>query len=166
MDLAPRLRVFVAGGVCLLVTQILFAQTTTKRPPATVSGTVTIKGKPTAGITVGLRRTGNGTPNNEIVARGVTDQDGRYRITNVAEGTYETIPAAWSYILADVQGSPRSKTIMLERSRYLVVSELAAVCRQPECNIEPRVDEAIAKACTKHDKRPARARAASAAAGH
>jgi len=55
---------------------------------------------------------------------------------------------------------------MLERSRYLVVSELAAVCRQPECNIEPRVDEAIGKACAKHDKRPARARAASAAAGH
>jgi CarD family transcriptional regulator len=55
---------------------------------------------------------------------------------------------------------------MLERSRYLVVSELAAVCRQPECNIEPRVDEAIAKACTKHDKRPARPRVAAAAAGH
>jgi len=55
---------------------------------------------------------------------------------------------------------------MLERSRYLVVSELAAVCRQPECNIEPRVDEAIAKACTKHDKKPARTRVAAAAAGH
>src|SRR5215218_6776813 len=26
---------------------------------------------------------------------------------------------------------------MLERARYLVISELAAVCRQPECNIEP-----------------------------
>src|SRR5690349_7764432 len=55
---------------------------------------------------------------------------------------------------------------MLERSRYLVVSELAAVCRQPECNIEPRVDHAIAKACAKHDRRPARVRAAGAAAGH
>lgn len=113
MDLAPRLRAFVAGAVCLLVTQILFAQTATKRPPATVSGTVTIKAKPAAGITVGLRRTGVGTSNNEIVARAVTDQDGRYRITNVAEGTYEIIPAAWSYILVDVQGSPRSKTILV-----------------------------------------------------
>jgi len=127
MDLAPRLRVFVAGGVCLFVTQILFAQTTTKRPPATVSGTVTIKGKPTPGITVGLRRTGNGTPNNEIVARGVTDQDGRYRITNVAEGTYETIPAAWSYILADVQGSPRSKTIMVNEGENVEGIDFALV---------------------------------------
>jgi CarD family transcriptional regulator len=52
---------------------------------------------------------------------------------------------------------------MLERSRYLVVSELAAVCRQPECNIEPRVDDALAKACSRHDSRPVpRVRAAAA----
>lgn len=52
---------------------------------------------------------------------------------------------------------------MLERSRYLVVSELAAVCRQPECNIEPRVDDALTKACTRHDARPmGRVRAAAA----
>ena len=55
---------------------------------------------------------------------------------------------------------------MLERSRYLVVSELAAVCRQPECNIEPRVDQALARARAKHDRRPVRTRAAGAAAGH
>jgi CarD family transcriptional regulator, regulator of rRNA transcription len=41
---------------------------------------------------------------------------------------------------------------MLERSRYLVVSELAAVCRQPECNIEPRVDHALAQASARHDR--------------
>ncbi len=56
---------------------------------------------------------------------------------------------------------------MLERARYLVVSELAAVCRQPECNIEPRVEQALARACTKHDRRPTvRVRAAGAAVGH
>jgi CarD family transcriptional regulator, regulator of rRNA transcription len=55
---------------------------------------------------------------------------------------------------------------MLERARYLVVSELAAVCRQPECNIEPRVDQALARAHSKHDRRPVRARAAGASIGH
>jgi CarD family transcriptional regulator len=54
---------------------------------------------------------------------------------------------------------------MLERARYLVVSELAAVCRQPECNIEPRVEQALARACTKHERQPVRVRAA-AATGH
>jgi CarD family transcriptional regulator len=42
---------------------------------------------------------------------------------------------------------------MLERSRYLVISELAAVCRQPECSVEPRVDEALAQACIRHERR-------------
>lgn len=50
---------------------------------------------------------------------------------------------------------------MLERSRYLVVSELAAVCRQPACNIDPRVDQALAQSCMRHERQPAaRARAA------
>jgi CarD family transcriptional regulator, regulator of rRNA transcription len=53
---------------------------------------------------------------------------------------------------------------MVERARYLVVSELAAVCRQPECNIEPRVEEALARACAKHEHHSVRAQAAAAAA--
>ena len=56
---------------------------------------------------------------------------------------------------------------MMERARYLVVSELAAVCRQPECNVETRVEEALARACARHATRPARVRvAAGAVAGH
>jgi len=54
---------------------------------------------------------------------------------------------------------------MLERARYLVISELAAVCRQPECKVEPSVDQALARACAKHERTPARA-VAGAAAGH
>ena len=54
---------------------------------------------------------------------------------------------------------------MLERSRYLVVSELAAVCRQPECRIEPRVDQALEQARTQHHRRAeGRVRAATAGA--
>jgi CarD family transcriptional regulator len=55
---------------------------------------------------------------------------------------------------------------MLERARYLVISELAAVCRQPECNVSPRVEQALARACARHERRPARTRAVGAAAGH
>ena len=55
---------------------------------------------------------------------------------------------------------------MLERARYLVISELAAVCRQPECNVEVRVEQALTRACSKHERRPGRARAAGAAVGH
>ncbi len=55
---------------------------------------------------------------------------------------------------------------MLERAHYLVVSELSVVCRQAECNVEPRVEQALVRACSKHERQPARARAAGAAVGH
>src|SRR5437588_7786664 len=56
---------------------------------------------------------------------------------------------------------------MLERSRYLVISELSAVCRQPECRIEPRVDQALEHACARHDPREvAKTRVAVAAGSH
>jgi CarD family transcriptional regulator len=55
---------------------------------------------------------------------------------------------------------------MLERTRYLVISELAAVCRQPECKIEPRVEQALLRACTRHDRQPVHAQVVGAASGH
>lgn len=39
---------------------------------------------------------------------------------------------------------------MLERARYLIVSEVAVVCRKSETNIAPKVDEALDGACDKH----------------
>jgi len=39
---------------------------------------------------------------------------------------------------------------MLERARYLVVSEMAVVYRKPETSIGSRVDEALEGACDKH----------------
>jgi CarD family transcriptional regulator len=55
---------------------------------------------------------------------------------------------------------------MLEKARYLVISELVTVCRQPECNIVARVDEALNISCAKHERQPTRARAAGATIGH
>ncbi|MEW6127823.1 MAG: CarD family transcriptional regulator [Acidobacteriota bacterium] len=39
---------------------------------------------------------------------------------------------------------------MLERARYLVVSELATVCRKTDCTVEAQVDEALGRCCAKH----------------
>ena len=46
---------------------------------------------------------------------------------------------------------------MLERARYLVVSELAAVFRQASSFVEPRIDQALDRACSKHERAAARA---------
>lgn len=39
---------------------------------------------------------------------------------------------------------------LLEKSRYLVVSEIAAVCSKDDCQIEERVNAALETACAKH----------------
>jgi CarD family transcriptional regulator len=41
---------------------------------------------------------------------------------------------------------------LLERSRYLVISELATVCRKADCAVEAMVDEALRKSCSKHTR--------------
>lgn len=39
---------------------------------------------------------------------------------------------------------------MLERAQYLIVSELAMVCRKTESSVSPLVEEALSLACNKH----------------
>ena len=39
---------------------------------------------------------------------------------------------------------------LLEKAKFLVVSELALVCSQPECDIEKKVDALLIESCQKH----------------
>ncbi|MCI0491170.1 MAG: CarD family transcriptional regulator [Blastocatellia bacterium] len=59
---------------------------------------------------------------------------------------------------------------MLERARYLVVSELSTVCRKNEKLVEPLVDEALNKSCATHMQKVSMGKALSkpsaAAVGH
>ena len=58
---------------------------------------------------------------------------------------------------------------MLERARYLVISELSIVCRKSECVVEPLVDQALQQSCMKHTRTaPARpfSRSSRAATAH
>ena len=41
---------------------------------------------------------------------------------------------------------------MLERARYLVISEMSTVCRKAECIVEPMVDAALTQSCSKHTR--------------
>src|ERR1044072_4438381 len=69
----------------------LWAQTAPKQPAkaprSSISGRVTIKEKPAAGVVVSLRKTEQMNPFEET-QRATTDQDGNYRITNVLPGSY------------------------------------------------------------------------------
>ncbi len=87
-------------GVAIPVRAQAPAKATPKVPKGTVSGRVTIKDKPAPGVPVGLRKViGGGMP--EPFLQATTDQNGVYRITNVTPGTYDVLPAAPAFIVAD-----------------------------------------------------------------
>ena len=77
-------------------------QSAGKTPGGTVSGRITIKDKPAPGVLVVLRK--EGTSMFEPVGRGVTEQDGVYRITNLAPGSYNVTPSTPAYVAADAAG--------------------------------------------------------------
>lgn len=81
-------------------------RTPVKTPRGSVSGRVTIKDKPAAGVTVGLRLRTNLFPNDKSF-RSITDQEGNYRISNVPAGTYDIMVVAPAYVnpgVVDVRG--------------------------------------------------------------
>jgi protocatechuate 3,4-dioxygenase beta subunit len=104
-------RHLAAGLVVLLLPSLAESQTTTqKQSPSTISGTVTIKGKRAAGVTVGLRRSEMSNPF-DATARATTDQDGKYRLTNVAMGSYDVMASLPAYVMADPASSARRVVI-------------------------------------------------------
>jgi protocatechuate 3,4-dioxygenase beta subunit len=77
---------------------------------ATVSGKVTIKGKPAAGIVVGMRSNQRGDIDPTFKA--TTDQEGNYRITGLPALSYEVAPVAPAFVVADVD-APRGKILVI-----------------------------------------------------
>src|SRR5206468_5201272 len=80
----------------VLVAQCLTHHTMSQTPAtknaanASVSGKVTINGKPAAGLVVGMHlvRAERTSP----IYRATTDEDGIYRINNIASGNYQVAP--------------------------------------------------------------------------
>ena len=92
----------------------LCAQSTTKQavkvPRGSVSGRVTIKGNGVAGVAVGLRK-GEFMMPGDAFLKATTDQDGFYRIGNLAPGSYSVTPSAPAYVMAVRE--PPSKTVLI-----------------------------------------------------
>src|SRR5258705_8216723 len=76
-----------------------------------MGGKVTTKGKGIAGMVVGLRAADSSGQQTSRY-KGVTDQDGNYRITNVPPGTYRVMPAAPAFVISG-QGEPGVKSLII-----------------------------------------------------
>jgi hypothetical protein len=85
-----------------------------KTADASVSGKVTIKGKPAAGVVVGMRMSRpDETPS---TYKTKTDQEGVYRINKVASGSYLIAPVAPTFVLADSGNNPQGQSVIIGES--------------------------------------------------
>jgi len=75
-----------------------------KTATASISGTVTIKDKGRAGITIAVRNA-NGSNSHSAIYQVKTDQEGHYRISNVAAGSYDVSPNAPGFVVSMRSGS-------------------------------------------------------------
>jgi protocatechuate 3,4-dioxygenase beta subunit len=102
------------------------AQSPVKEPGATITGTVTIKGKGAAGIIVALRPNDRTYSGREYSGpKGVTDNDGNYRIMNVSAGNYRILPVAKAYVPAEEV--EREKTIVVGKGETIEHIDFALV---------------------------------------
>lgn len=94
-------RLAVAVVILIFGVSVCSSQTTPgKAATAIISGKVTIKDKSVAGVTVIAEET-SGRWQQRSTFRGITDQTGNYRITNVRAGTYSIRPVAPAFSLED-----------------------------------------------------------------
>jgi len=82
----------------------LCAQSTTKEtakvPRGSISGRVSIKDKGVPGVAIGLRK-GDMFSSSEPYQRTTTDQDGYFRISHLAPGSYSITAAVPAYVMSD-----------------------------------------------------------------
>src|SRR6266850_8400438 len=84
-----------------------------KKNDATVSGKVTIKGKPAPGVVVGMRLS---QPTQfDPTFKATTDQEGNYRVTDLPAGSYEVAPVVPAYVIADANNS-NGQTVVISES--------------------------------------------------
>jgi 5-hydroxyisourate hydrolase-like protein (transthyretin family) len=99
---------------CAAFSQHLHSQTgpAKKNADATVSGRITIKGKPAPEVVVGLPL--NQSSQFDSRFKATTDQDGKYRITDVPAGSYQVAPVAPAFVISDVNHSRGQSLVITE----------------------------------------------------
>jgi protocatechuate 3,4-dioxygenase beta subunit len=88
----------------LLLSTVVSAQSQSavdKGATSTITGKVTVGGKGISGVVVGLMLVASPSRHLPTRFRGISDEDGNYRITNVQPGSYEVIAVAPAYVATE-----------------------------------------------------------------
>ncbi len=108
----------------------IFAQTPTKIGTAAISGRVTLKGEPAAGVSVGLQpqQTGPGgapyVPDRSKYSRVKTDNEGRFSFSSLNAGQYRIVALAAGFVSADDSQLVNGKMVTLTDGENLENVEL------------------------------------------
>jgi protocatechuate 3,4-dioxygenase beta subunit len=92
----------VSSVICLVAQK---PSTSNKKVPSgQVSGRVTVRGKPAAGVAINVRvKKSNSWSDTQSTA--TTDEDGKYHIDGLSAGTYAIAPIAWTFVSAEPEDS-------------------------------------------------------------
>ncbi|HEX5602553.1 MAG TPA: carboxypeptidase regulatory-like domain-containing protein [Pyrinomonadaceae bacterium] len=102
-----------------LVFSIQAQQPVPNRTSGSISGRITVDGKPKAGLVVELLATDtNGQ--RRAIAKATTSKSGKYLLTNVASGTYEVSPSTPTLVVPNQGGSGQSgRSVTIEPSESI-----------------------------------------------
>jgi hypothetical protein len=90
---------FITGLICWAAATAS-AQAAQAPGTNTVTGRVTVNDKPAQGVAVVLLpMSAYGPPERKAVARATTDEDGRFRLTNIAAGRYQVMPITPTFVV-------------------------------------------------------------------
>ena len=101
----------------LILAASLCAQSTTTQPAqvprGSISGRITIKDKGVPGVAISLRKGGDGFSPFEGFQTTATDQDGFYRISHVAAGSYAITVCAPAFVVPAPYGGGKQKNVLV-----------------------------------------------------
>jgi protocatechuate 3,4-dioxygenase beta subunit len=98
----------ISGSLCAQST----TPQTAKVPQGSISGRVTIKDKGAPGVAIGLRK-GDVYTLGEGFQRATTDQDGFYRISNLAPGSYSIVICAPAFVAPEARDLSKQKSVLV-----------------------------------------------------
>ena len=134
---------------CSVLVSIQAQQPGPTKDAGSISGRVTVDGKPKAGLVVELLSTVTNGPRRPI-AKATTNKTGKYVLTNVASGTYDVAPSAPTLVIPNQGNSGQSgRSVMIETGERVeginfdLVSKGSISGRVHDVNGEPVKGQAV-----------------------
>ncbi|MEP6911802.1 MAG: carboxypeptidase-like regulatory domain-containing protein [bacterium] len=144
-----------AVPLVLMVSSFVFcavAPTQTKPNKKTsggqVSGSVTIRGKPAAGVVVRARANDSGSWS-ESMLKATTNEDGKYHIRGISPGTYVVKPIAWGFVPSENSEGWNGKSVVIaedesiENLDFTLIRGGVITGKVTDANGRPLIEETV-----------------------